>query len=120
MSSALPSHRIHNRDPTPSLALQNTIDMHTVFTVRPTHPPTPPVNKHSGPEDTIYVNHSGASIKRQVSTPLLEPHPERKVDPVVSLITRPVQEKLRPTSTFRETRQVSLILLTAQIPGSRW
>lgn len=38
-------------------------------------PPTPPpINKHSGPKDTIYVNHSGASIKQQVSswTPWLD------------------------------------------------
>lgn len=25
--------------------------------------PQPPINKHSGPEDTMYVNHSGASVK---------------------------------------------------------
>lgn len=46
--------------------------MHTVFTVQPPHPH--PINKHSGPKDTIYVNHSGASIKQQVSswTPWME------------------------------------------------
>lgn len=47
--------------------------MHTVFTARsnppqipPTPSPTHPINKHSGPEDTIY--RSGASIKQRVSS----------------------------------------------------
>ena len=60
--------------------------MHTVFTVRPSTPRPPPVNKHSGPEDTIYANHSGASIKTAKSPPCFLNPMNEKVDPVVSLI----------------------------------